>query len=134
MTAIVALTGVSAMFGAAEIECLVRTAADAVCGDRADLTSRQVELAQRVRDAEAQPEAERSAPAQRLVALAERLNVDPSGLDDHVHDLVSNIGSEINNGGLTAQIDYLLDEVGEAETEQRIRRASTDRRHRTPRP
>ena len=44
-----ALMGISAMFSPDEIECLVRTAGDAVCGDRTDLTSRQLELAQRVR-------------------------------------------------------------------------------------
>lgn len=123
----VVLIGISAMFSPDEIECLVRTAGDAVCGDRADLTSRQLELAQRVhqviRDDEGRTDVERSVPAQRLVALADELNVDPRRLDDLVHDLISNSASEINNGGLEAQIAYLLDEVGEVETEQAIRSA-----------
>jgi hypothetical protein len=127
MAAPVALIGVSAMFSADEVECLVRTAADAACGDHTDLTSRQLELAQRahhiIHSAPVRTDLERSVPARRMVALAEELNVDPRGLDDVVHDLVSNTASEINNGGLEAQIAYLLDEVGEAETAQAIRRA-----------
>ena len=58
------------------------------------------------------------------------LNVDPLGLDDRVLDLVRNLGSEINNGRLVVQIEYLLDEIGEAETEQEIRRAAADQRRR----
>ena len=43
----VVLVGVSAAFTAIEIEGLVRTAAEAVCGDLHDLSSRQHELAAR---------------------------------------------------------------------------------------
>jgi hypothetical protein len=124
----VTLTGISAMFSPDEIECLVRTAGNAVCGDRANLTSRQLELAQRVhqviRDDEGRTDGVRSVPAHRLVALAEELDVDPFHLDDLVHDLSSNSASEINNDGLEAQIPFLLDEVGEVETEQAIRSAA----------
>jgi hypothetical protein len=41
------LTGISRHFRADEIECLVRTAAEAVCGQLDDLSSRQVDLAMR---------------------------------------------------------------------------------------
>ncbi len=41
----VTLTGISRHFRADEIECLVRTAAEAVCGQLDDLSSRQVDLA-----------------------------------------------------------------------------------------
>lgn len=42
----VPLTGISRRFRADEIECLVRTAAEAVCGQLDDLSSRQVDLAE----------------------------------------------------------------------------------------
>lgn len=118
-----ALIGISARFSPDEIECLVRTAADAVCGDRADLTSRQLEVAQRAHDAihggDDHTVAARSSE-ERLLALAEDLNVDPLALDERVHDLVADMATGINNGGLEAQIAYLLGELGEAETEQAI--------------
>lgn len=43
----VTLTGISRHFRADEIECLVRTAAEAICGQLDDLSSRQVDLATR---------------------------------------------------------------------------------------
>lgn len=44
-----ALVGVSALFMPDELECLVRTAADAVYGDPDDLSSRQLDMAARAR-------------------------------------------------------------------------------------
>lgn len=125
MAAQLELTGISAMFGANDIECLVRTAGDAVWGARDDLSPRQLELAQRVHSLihseNGQPEDDRAA---RLRALAEELQVKDLDLDDFVHDLVSQAGSDINNGGLSAQIAYLLDELGEADAERKIRAAA----------
>lgn len=43
----VLLTGISSAFTAEDIECLVRTAAEALCGPADDLSSRQIELAHR---------------------------------------------------------------------------------------
>ena len=40
-------------------------------------------------------------------------------LDDLVHDLVSGKASDINNGGIEAQVEYIFDEHGSA-TEQAI--------------
>ncbi|MEO3976688.1 hypothetical protein [Streptomyces sp. CAU 1734] len=44
-----ALVGVSASFTPDELECLVRTAADAVYGEPEDLSSRQLDMAARAR-------------------------------------------------------------------------------------
>jgi hypothetical protein len=129
MKAHVTLIGINAIFSPDEIECLVRAAGDAVCGDRTDLTARQPGLAQRVHDVihdvihevihdAGRTDAGRSMPAAGLVALAQELHLDPRGLDDLVHDLASNSTSDINNGGLDTQIAHLLEQVGEAETEQ----------------
>lgn len=43
----VTLTGISDVFSAADIECLIRTAGEAVCGDLDDLSSLQRTLAER---------------------------------------------------------------------------------------
>ena len=68
-----------------------------------------------------QPEDEHVA---RMVALAEELRIEDIDLDDLVHDLVSRMGSDINNGGIHDQITYLLGELGEADTEREIRAAA----------
>jgi len=62
-------------------------------------------------------------PAQRLLALAQRLAADPADLDNAVHDAASTTASQVNNGGFPEQIAYLLDRLGEAGTEQVIRAA-----------
>lgn len=127
MTVHAALIGISARFSPDEIECLVRTAADVVCGDRADLTSRQLEVAQRAHTAIHGADEHNVAALsseERLSTLAEDLNLDPLALDDRVHDLVADRATGINNGGLEAQISYLLGELGEADTEQAIRNAA----------
>jgi hypothetical protein len=88
----------------------------------------------------------RDAAARALADLAESLGLDPSHLDREVHDLaqeaqldelntieeedeqehhisaVGAYGSNVNNGGLGSQIEFLIDLVGVAETEKIIRR------------
>ncbi|MCK2240050.1 MULTISPECIES: hypothetical protein [unclassified Crossiella] len=63
----------------------------------------------------------RTQAARRLTALAENLGLLPEDLDDTVHDQASRPATAINNGGLDAQIFYLVEQMGEAETEQAIR-------------
>jgi len=46
------------------------------------------------------------------VAAVERHHLDPEDLDGLVHDQKSAEGSQINNGGLDAQIRYLAGECG----------------------
>lgn len=118
------------MFTADEIDCLVRTAGEAVCGDIDNLSSAQVKVAEiaftLLHAAEDQSSAA-TPPAraeQRLAALAEQLGLDMLDLYDVVHDLHSKPASQINNNGLGAQIRYLLDQLGETETEQVIREAA----------
>jgi hypothetical protein len=47
-----------------------------------------------------------------LVALAEGIGLTPEDLDEAVHETASKRASEVNNGGLEAQIDYLIDAFG----------------------
>lgn len=46
------------------------------------------------------------------VELAKSLGISSEDLDDLVHDCVSQQASDINNGGLSAQIEYLNREIG----------------------
>jgi hypothetical protein len=57
----------------------------------------------------------------RLLELAERYGVAPEDVDDLVHDVHSREASDINNGGLSAQLDYLVGELGEGLAEAEIR-------------
>ncbi|MFF5265012.1 hypothetical protein ACFY4C_39350 [Actinomadura viridis] len=50
--------------------------------------------------------------ADELVALAEGIGLTPEDLDEAVHETASKRASEVNNGGLAAQIDYLVDAFG----------------------
>ncbi|MFC4048353.1 hypothetical protein ACFOY4_01545 [Actinomadura syzygii] len=47
-----------------------------------------------------------------LVALAEGRELTPEDLDEAVHETASQRASEVNNGGLAVQIDYLIDALG----------------------
>ncbi|MCX4094479.1 hypothetical protein [Nocardia sp. alder85J] len=62
--------------------------------------------------------------SEQLVRLADDLGLDGIELFDAVHDAASNTASQINNNGLTAQIEYLNEQFGAAETEQLIREAA----------
>ena len=69
------------------------------------------------RDMELQPEAEataddRAAVVKRLVNKAESAGLQPEDLDETVHDLVSGVASDINNGGLEDQVKYLVEGLG----------------------
>jgi hypothetical protein len=62
----------------------------------------------------------------RLTELADRLGASELDLDEDVHDLASQIASEVNNSGLAGQIAYLVREAGPAEAERMIRDAAED--------
>lgn len=61
------------------------------------------------------------APVQRLVQLAKELGVGSEALDGLVHDMHSTPASGINNGGVEAQVRYLLPLMSEADLEHEIR-------------
>ncbi|MCX5206103.1 hypothetical protein OG897_32415 [Streptomyces sp. NBC_00237] len=74
-----------------------------------------------------QPDAQTSTPrpdeaeAARLMAVAESLDLDPSDLDEAVHDTCSRRATAINNGGMDDQILFLVAEHGTREAEEIIR-------------
>jgi len=52
------------------------------------------------------------------------LNLDCEDFDDLVHDVISSKASEINNGGIEEQIEFLLQEIGMDELRARISEVS----------
>jgi hypothetical protein len=49
----------------------------------------------------------------KLIEAVEARNWEPHDLDDHVHELKSNEASTINNTGIEAQVEYLMEQAGE---------------------
>src|SRR5271157_3958780 len=77
------------------------------------------------RDMELRPETEataddRSAVVERLVNKADSAGLQAEDLDEMVHDLVSGVASDINNGGLEEQVKYLVEGLGAQDTERQI--------------
>ena len=66
-------------------------------------------------DMELQPEAtvdERFAVVERLVDKADAAGLQPEDIDDLVHDLAASTAADVNNGGLSDQIKYLVEGIG----------------------
>ena len=56
----------------------------------------------------------------KLTAKARSAGLQPEDLDETVHDLTSSTASDINNGGLDAQVRYLVKEMGPEEAERQV--------------
>lgn len=57
-------------------------------------------------------------PAEELAQKLEDSGVDPSDLDDLVHDIQSREASATNNCGLEEQVEYLIKQLGLEETQR----------------
>ena len=69
----------------------------------------------------------------RLIELAEELGLQPEDLDEDIHDEFSQRASDVNNGGLEAQISHLRTALGgEQPTADRLRELAEH--HPTPAP
>ena len=55
---------------------------------------------------------------------ARSLRIESRDLDDVVHDAVSSTASAVNNGGLSAQIAFLIEQLGTEETKRLIEEAT----------
>lgn len=53
-----------------------------------------------------------------LVAWAQSQGLSPEDLDDEIHDQVAGAASNLNNRGLSAQIEFLVQQFGAAETQK----------------
>lgn len=49
---------------------------------------------------------------ERMVTLADEVGADETALDETVHDIASSIASNVNNGGLRSQIEYIIAQNG----------------------
>lgn len=73
-------------------------------------------------DVEVEPESKPSPKWDALVARAEA-ELASEDLDGEVHDLHSNSASAVNNSGVSGQIDYLVENYGQAYAEQVLKDA-----------
>jgi hypothetical protein len=64
----------------------------------------------------------------QLVDLAQSKGLQPTDLDDAVHDNASALASGINNGGLAEQIEFLVDQLGIPETQTLLTEVATNRK------
>jgi len=68
-----------------------------------------------------------TAPAKPLVQLAASLGLTDEDLDEIVHDVAAKTASDVNNGGIPRQVDYLVRQLGEEGTERALRNAATQK-------
>ncbi len=62
-----------------------------------------------------------------LLAEATARGVSCEDLDEAVHDAVGDLAANLNNAGLQAQIEFLVQRLGAAETRQLLRTCASDR-------
>jgi hypothetical protein len=74
-------------------------------------------------DMELEPESEgNKADVERLVDKVSAAGLNPEDLDELVHELVSSVAADVNNGGLDEQVAYLVKEMGVQHTERELDR------------
>lgn len=62
-----------------------------------------------------------------LVAWAESQGLSPEDLDDEIHDQAGVIASNLNNRGLSGQIEFLVSQFGVAETQELLTELVSDK-------
>jgi hypothetical protein len=65
--------------------------------------------------------------AAELVAWAQSQGLSPEDLDDEIHDHVGTAASNLNNRGLHAQIEFLVQQFGAAETRKLLTEVISDK-------
>lgn len=76
----------------------------------------------------AQPATESPATsAAELVSWAQSQGLSPEDLDDEIHDQVGVVASNLNNRGLSAQIDFLVQQFGDVETRKLLTEVISDK-------
>ena len=69
---------------------------------------------------------EPNAKVDAIIQLAEAKHIEPSQLDEVVHDTASGLASEANNGGIEGQIRFLCEHVPTTEVAQMIENIKTE--------
>ena len=64
---------------------------------------------------------QRIQPEDRPTTLVTDLGLSDEDLDEIVHEVASKTASDVNNGGVSSQIEYLVAQLGEEETEKSLR-------------
>ena len=75
------------------------------------------------RDMELQPEAaddDWAVVVERLVDKADAAGLQPEDFDEAVHEFAASVAADVNNGGLSDQIKYLVEGIGAQHTERQI--------------
>ena len=67
------------------------------------------------------------ASATELVAWAQSQGLGPEDLDDKIHDHVAVAASNLNNRGLSAQIEFLVGQFGAVETRKLLTEVISDK-------
>ncbi len=62
----------------------------------------------------------------QMMQLARGFGLDDGGLDEAVHEAASKVGSAANNGGIKAQVEFLVDQYGHIGAEKAIRDAANE--------
>ena len=68
-----------------------------------------------------------AASAAELVTWAQSQGLSPEDLDDEIHDQVGVVASNLNNRGLSAQIDFLVQQFGAVETRKLLTEVISDK-------
>jgi hypothetical protein len=70
----------------------------------------------------AEKRAEKTAEEQieRLVEKADAAGLQPEDIDELVHEFAASVAADVNNGGLSDQIKYLVEGIGVKQTERQI--------------
>jgi hypothetical protein len=97
-----------------------------VCQAIQEVMSRHGLVPGEEQDCQRQEEAGPALSTDELVAWARSRGLSPEDLDDRVHDLVSAQASNLNNGGLGAQIKFLVEQLGAAETRKLLAELAAD--------
>jgi hypothetical protein len=74
-------------------------------------------------DMELQPEAaddDWAVVVERLVDKADTAGLQPEDIDELVHEFAASVAADMNNGGLSDQIKYLVEGIGTKQTERQI--------------
>lgn len=67
------------------------------------------------------------ADVDELVAWAQTQGLSPADLDDEIHDQVGVVSSNLNNRGLSAQIEFLVGQLGAVETRKLLAELVSDK-------
>jgi hypothetical protein len=72
-------------------------------------------------------EASPAVSVDELVAWAQSQGLAPEDLDDQIHGQVGALASNLNNRGLSAQIEFLVEQFGSAETRNLLAELAEDK-------